>query len=183
MHHFLEKKRKAAVTAAVGSVVQAPCNTMDDRQTSRRQTQEHTSLSSKRFRRHEDDLWSGGVDVGKAGTYSTVLQSRTKLRKHCVLVCVWMEIQKATEKGTEPSNRSSETTSKRKSCGSHRQLSCNHNVAVVHFATGRGKTGALPPPPPLPRRTKLLAPEASKARQAGIAGTTSKTAWCADRRL
>lgn len=58
----------------------------------------------------------GGVDAGKAGTYSTVLQSRTKLRKHCVLVCVWMESRKTTGKTHRNNQQILKTTSKRKSC-------------------------------------------------------------------
>lgn len=47
---------------------------------------------------------------------------------------------------------------------SRRQPSCNHNVSVVHFATGRGKTGASFPP----RQTKFLALAAPQAsEQAG----------------
>lgn len=50
---------------------------------------------------------------------------------------------------------------------SRRQPSCNHNVSVVHFATGRGKTGASFPP----RQTKFLALAAPQAsEQAGGPG-------------
>lgn len=106
----------------------------------------------------------GGVDAGKAGTYSTVLQSRTKLRKHCVLVCVWIESRKTTGKTHRNNQQILKTTSKRKSC-----VLADNPAAITMslwcILLQAEEKRELPSPPRQTKFLALAAPQASE--QAG----------------